>query len=43
MRNFNSAALALAMTGLLWQSAEASHGHVRAPAVPATIQVEPGH
>jgi hypothetical protein len=43
MRNFNSAALALALTGLLWQSAEASHGHVRAPAVPATIQVEAGH
>jgi hypothetical protein len=43
MSNFNSAALALAMTGLLWQPAEASHGHIRAPAVPATIQVEAGH
>jgi hypothetical protein len=37
------AAVTLATTGLLGQSAEASHGHVRAPAVPTTIQVEAGH
>jgi hypothetical protein len=43
MRNFNSTALALAMTGLLWQSAQASDSHIRAPAVPTTIQVEAGH
>jgi hypothetical protein len=43
MRNFNSVALTLALTGLLWQSAQASHGHIRAPAVPTTIQVEAGH
>jgi hypothetical protein len=43
MRNFNSAALTLALTGLLCQSAEASHGHVRAPAVPASIQVPDGN
>jgi Protein of unknown function (DUF3455) len=45
MRNFNSslAALALAVTGLLWQSAEASHDTVRPPRVPTSIQVPAGN
>jgi hypothetical protein len=48
MSNFHSpgkasAFFALAMTGLLWQSAYASHDEIEPPAVPASIQVPAGN